>query len=200
VGDATVAAKFAFYGVIVCWWGFIFTFWLRRRPAAPAQAAQRDRASYLGLILQSIGYCLVWLRPLQRNGFSRMASGPDWLAWVMAVLSVGMAAASVGLVLWAARCLGKQWSLGARVLQDHELVRDGPYRFVRNPIYTGMFGLLIATGLMGTNWLALLVAAIVFAIGTWIRIRIEERLLRQALGPQFDAYAREVPALIPGIY
>jgi protein-S-isoprenylcysteine O-methyltransferase Ste14 len=41
---------------------------------------------------------------------------------------------------------------------------------------------------------------VLFAVGTWIRVRSEERLLRDAFGSDFEAYARNVPALIPGIY
>jgi protein-S-isoprenylcysteine O-methyltransferase Ste14 len=197
---ADLAAKVAFYGIVVCWWAFVLTFWLRKRPAVEVRAVQRDRASYLGLFLQALGYFLVWMRPLQHRQPLLMADGAAWLEWTIAMLSLGLAAASVGLVIWAARCLGKQWSLGAQVVKDHELVRSGPYRLVRNPIYTGMYGLLVATGLAGAHWLALAAAVIVFGIGTWIRIRSEERLLRAAFGPQFDQYAREVPALIPGIY
>ena len=100
----------------------------------------------------------------------------------------------------AARTLGKQWALAARLVEGHELIQDGPYRFVRNPIYTGMFGMLIATGLAVTTWPLLLVATILFALGTYVRVRIEEKLLRQAFGERFEQYARKVPALIPGIY
>jgi protein-S-isoprenylcysteine O-methyltransferase Ste14 len=199
VSSTDLAAKAAFYGVIVCWWGFALTFWLRKRPPR-AQATKRDTSSYLGLLLQAFGYFLVWYRALQHRQSALVTAGPEWWAWVMAAVSVGMAAASVGLVIWAARCLGKQWSLGARLVEDHDLIEDGPYRFVRNPIYTGMFGILVATGLAVAPWAALLAAMVLFAVGTLIRIRIEERLLREAFGERFAEYARRVPALIPGIY
>jgi protein-S-isoprenylcysteine O-methyltransferase Ste14 len=86
------------------------------------------------------------------------------------------------------------------VLEGHTLIQDGPYRFVRNPIYTGMFGLLLATGLAGGRWIPLFVAVVLFFVGTCIRIRSEEKLLWQAFGLEFEAYRRKVPALIPGIY
>src|SRR5260370_35260496 len=63
-----------------------------------------------------------------------------------------------------------------------------------------MFGMLLATGLAAGRWIQLLVAIVLFAAGTWIRIRSEERLLRQAFGSGFEEYARKVPALIPGVY
>jgi len=199
LGNADLAAKTAFYGLVVCWWLFALTFWLRKRPPR-AREAKRDLKSYFGLLLQATGYFIVWLGPLRRGQFLPSDLKPHWLTWAMAVVTVAIAAASVGLVNWAARRLGKQWSLGARLVEDHALIEDGPYRFVRNPIYTGMFGLLIATGLATAHWPALLIAAVLFAIGTSIRVGIEERLLREAFGAQFDDYARRVPALIPWIY
>ena len=116
------------------------------------------------------------------------------------MLIVAIAVASVWLVNAAARRLGKQWALAARLVEGHTLIQDGPYRFVRNPIYLGMFGMLVATGLAAGRWVPLLVAIALFIPGTYIRIRSEERLLRQAFGPEFEAYTRKVPALIPRIY
>jgi protein-S-isoprenylcysteine O-methyltransferase Ste14 len=119
---------------------------------------------------------------------------------MVAISALLIAVASVCLVNWAARCLGKQWSLQARLVEGHDLIEDGPYRFVRNPIYTGMFGMLVATGLVMMRWERLAVAAVLFAVGTYIRIRMEEKLLRGAFGVRFEEYARRVWALIPGIY
>ena len=194
-----MAAKAAFYAVIVCWWWFVLAFWLRKRPPR-APEAKRDLTSYLGLALQAAGYFIVWYRPLRSHDVSPIASGGEWFAWVMAALTVAIAAASAWLVNSAARRLGKQWALAARLVDDHTLIQDGPYCFVRNPIYAGMFGMLIATGLAVSHWIPLLCATVLFAIGTCIRIRIEERLLREAFGSRFEEYARKVPALIPGVY
>jgi protein-S-isoprenylcysteine O-methyltransferase Ste14 len=101
------------------------------------------------------------------------------------------------MTVWAARRLGKQWSIAARVVEGHELITDGPYAFVRNPIYAGMFGLLVATAIVYSRWYVLLPAAPLFLLGTSIRVRIEERLLREFFGEQFEEYARRVPALFP---
>ncbi len=111
-----------------------------------------------------------------------------------------LAVASVWMVNSAARRLGKQWALTARVVEGHNLIQDGPYGLVRNPIYTGMLGILIATGMASGQWIALLASIVIFMIGTYIRVRSEEKILREAFGPEFEAYERKVPALIPGIY
>jgi protein-S-isoprenylcysteine O-methyltransferase Ste14 len=196
---AHFAQKTAFYAVIVCWWVFGLTFWLRKRPPR-AREAKRDWTSLSGLLLQAAGYFCVWSFPLQQKQFSPVTSGSLVVEWGRAALTVAIAAASAWLVITAAQGLGKQWALAARLVEGHTLIQDGPYRFVRNPIYTGMFGMLLATGLAVRHWIPLLIAIVLFAVGTWIRIRSEERLLREAFGSEFEAYARRVPALIPGIY
>jgi protein-S-isoprenylcysteine O-methyltransferase Ste14 len=60
-----------------------------------------------------------------------------------------------------------------------------------------MFGLMVATGLAFSTWWALVAAIVVFLVGNRVRIRAEEKLLREAFGPQFDDYARHVPAFFP---
>jgi protein-S-isoprenylcysteine O-methyltransferase Ste14 len=85
-------------------------------------------------------------------------------------------------------------------MEGHKLATEGPYRFVRHPIYSGMLGMLLATGLVISHWLALIAAIVICFIGTVIRIKSEERLLREALGPEFESYARSAPALVPGLY
>ena len=92
--------------------------------------------------------------------------------------------------------LGRQWSLGARVVQGHELITGGAYSLVRHPIYTGMFGMLLGTALAVSSWWALLAGAAVFLLGTALRIRVEERLLMAEFGEAYRDYARTVPALL----
>ena len=194
-----LARNAAFYAIVVCWWIFCLTFWLRRRPSR-AREAKRDWTSLVGLLLQALAYFCVWFYPLQRQRLSPSLSGPPPLEWVVAVLSVSIATASVWLINVSARRLGKQWALAARLVEGHALIQDGPYRYVRNPIYVGMLGMLVATGLAAEERLPLLIAIVIFAVGTYIRIQSEQRLLRQAFGEEFDKYARNVRALIPGIF
>jgi protein-S-isoprenylcysteine O-methyltransferase Ste14 len=113
-------------------------------------------------------------------------------AAVIALLagSIWMASAAVG-------ALGKQWSYAARLVEGHALITEGPYSLVRHPIYAGLFGMMLATALVMTYWLVLPVAIIVFLIGANIRIRSEEKLLRDEFGAAYETYARSVPALIP---
>lgn len=183
-----------FGGVIVLWMSFAGTFLaLKKPPKAPEQ--KRDRTSLYGIGLQGVGYGFVWSVRRPVGGPIVPLSRPLELALAAATLILG--ALSVWITVAAVRTLGKQWSYQARIVEGHRLVTEGPYRIVRNPIYSGMLGMLVATALANSHWIGLLAAVVVFWIGARIRIRSEEKLLREAFGADFNAYARRVPALVP---
>jgi len=184
----------AFVVVMLSWFAFVIAFLVRHKPPS-APESKRERASILGIALQGAGYAIVW--SIRRAWFGPIVSVSDSVEIVLAILTMAVAIASVWLVSAAVRTLGKQWSLAARLVEGHKLVTEGPYSVVRNPIYTGMFGMLLASGLAVSHWLGLLIAIAVFAVGTFIRVRSEEKLLRGAFGAEFEAYARKVPAVIP---
>jgi protein-S-isoprenylcysteine O-methyltransferase Ste14 len=192
-------ALFTLAGVVLCWMVFVAAFLLRRRPPKEPEA-KRDRRSLLGIFLQMCAYFLVWFQPPWQPFLPPVAvlSGAVGIAY--SVCTVALAVASVWLVASAVRTLGKQWALAARLVEGHKLITEGPYSFVRNPIYTGMLGMLVATGLAMEHWTALDVAVVLFAVGLVIRVRSEEKLLRAAFGKEFEDYARRVPAVVPGIY
>lgn len=170
---------------------------LRRRPPQASEGA-RDTSSRIGLALQSLSYVVVLAS--MRERFTHIASLGQVLDIALAVSTAVLAVGSVWLMRSAFGTLGAQWSLTARVLAEHELIMSGVYGLVRHPIYTGMFGLLLATGLAASHWIGLLAGLVVFWTGMSIRVRSEERLLRAAFGAQYEDYARRVPAVLPGIY
>lgn len=183
--------------VVASWFVFGIVFFARKKPPG-APESKRERASIPGIVLQGASYGIVW--SVHRPFFSPIVSLSKPLEIALAVSTISVAVGSVWLVLSAIRTLGKQWSLGARLIEGHKLITEGPYRLVRNPIYTGMLGLLLATGLAVSHWAGLLIATVVYAVGTVVRVRSEEKLLRGAFGAAFDAYARRVPAVIPFLF
>ena len=114
-------------------------------------------------------------------------------------MAAGMAIFSAWLAVAAIRELGQQWSLQARVLDNHKLITSGVYDLVRHPIYTAMLGMLIATGLVISHWIVLGAAILIFLAGTEVRTRLEEKLLAEAFGEQFEEWRSRVPKLIPSI-
>ena len=183
--------------VLLNWIVFGLAFLLHKKPPE-APEAKKDSRSLFGIVLQGVGFALVWA--LQRTHFTPVVPMPQFAEILVALVTMAISAASVWISLAAVHTLGKQWSYQARLVEGHKLIVSGPYRFVRNPIYTGMFGKMLATGLAISHWIALGPAIVVFAIGTAIRIRSEEKLLREAFGDDFAAYTRHVPAVFPKLF
>jgi protein-S-isoprenylcysteine O-methyltransferase Ste14 len=156
--------------------------------------ARRDPLSLVGLLVQALSFGLAFAvrRPLD----------PDPGPWESAVrwLGAALAWASTGTVIAAVRTLGRQWSLEARVLQGHRLIVEGPYRYVRHPIYAAMLGLCVGTGLNLTRWGPLAGATVLYLVGTRLRTRAEEALLTRELGEAYRLYAAEVPAVVPRLF
>jgi protein-S-isoprenylcysteine O-methyltransferase Ste14 len=179
--------------IFLCWIIFALLFVLRKKPPK-GEEAKRVSVAKWGIFLQGCGFALVgsvhraYWWPLSASTTGEIA---------LAAVALLMAFASNLWCLRAIQVLGKQWTYEARVIKGHELITSGPYSVVRNPIYLGMFGLMVATGLVFTTWWALLIAIVIFLIGNQIRIRAEEQLLRESFGVQFDDYARSVPAFFP---
>jgi protein-S-isoprenylcysteine O-methyltransferase Ste14 len=190
-------AKVTFDVVLASWFGFALIFVLRKKPPKAAES-KRDRISKWGIALQSVGYFFVFY--IHRPEYTPIFPMPRAAEFAVAVLTVGLAIASVGLCVWAVQTLGKQWTYAARLVEGHELIMRGPYGIVRNPIYLAMLGMMIATGLASAKWQAMLVGIVMFLVGNQVRIRSEEKLLREAFGTQFDEYAHRVPALFPRIF
>ena len=114
------------------------------------------------------------------------------------VLGVVLLAAGLGFSVWARRHLGRNWSAQVVVKEGHSLVRTGPYRYVRHPIYTGILLAFLGTVVTIGEWrgvLALLCALVSFAV----KSRLEEARMRETF-PEYREYERETAALVPGVY
>ena len=180
----------------LCWLAFGAILVMGKRQMTGTEK-KRDHLSHFGFALQGLAYAMCFALP--RTVFSPFLPVSKAGEMILTAVTIAIGLASVWFCFAAARALGKQWALVARVVEDHELVTRGPYAVVRNPIYLAMLGMLIATGLASTQWTVLLAAIVVFQIGTAIRIRSEEKILREAFGAKFDEYARRVPAFLPRI-
>lgn len=180
--------------VILCWLALGAALLLRRR-MQPASERARRQSSMVGLGLQIGATAMTFL--MRRPRFTPFLQLGAPIELSLAVAAVALGVGSAWLTIATIRTLGKQWSLAARVVERHSLITEGPLGVVRHPIYTAMFGMLLATGLAFSFPGVLLPATVVYWIGAAIRIRDEERLLRQTFGQEFEAYVRRVPALFP---
>jgi len=197
VGPDTIE-EVALFGLTFLWLVFALIFFLGRHGAAPkTKTTARSNTSRIGIAMQMIAYAIVYT--FERPYFTPIVPMSKSFEFLVLLLASAVGIASILLCYTAMRALGKQWSLVARIVAGHELIQQGPFSLVRNPIYLAMFGLLLQAGIVVSIWQAIVPASILFLVGTWIRIREEEKVLRHEFGPAFDEYARRVPAFIPGL-
>jgi protein-S-isoprenylcysteine O-methyltransferase Ste14 len=112
----------------------------------------------------------------------------------------GLVAVALGLALavWARRDLGANWSYNVTLKDHHTLVRTGPYRFVRHPIYSGLILAVAGTAVVIGEWRGL--AALGLALAAVIyKSRVEEKRMLETF-PEYEAYRRTTAALIPFIF
>jgi protein-S-isoprenylcysteine O-methyltransferase Ste14 len=165
-----------------------------RASAEGETTARRSRASIAGVAIQglAIGFTSIGIQRATLDPLSAKAL-------IEAAAVALLMAATVWLFVWASRTMGRNWSIVARTRGDHALVTAGPFAWIRHPIYTAMFLMMIALAI-GLGHVARLVIAVpLYALGTAIRVRIEERLLRTAFGSAYDEYANRVKRFIPGV-
>jgi protein-S-isoprenylcysteine O-methyltransferase Ste14 len=187
--------------VLAAWWVFAAAFLFRKSPtqeSGPRKVRKRDPGALVGVLLQGLGYATIWFVPRPPEA-PLLPLGPI-VSTALMVCAPLIAFLSVWLVLSAIRTLGKQWALNARLLEGHALITSGPFSLMRHPIYTGMLGMLLATGMVVSEAWGLGLALAFFLAGLAIRVRAEERLLAHAFGPAFEEYRRAVPAVIPSMF
>ena len=112
------------------------------------------------------------------------------------VLAIVITAAGIGFAFWARAYLGGNWSSAVTVKVGHELVRSGPYRWVRHPIYSGMLLGLLGTALARRELRGLIAVVLVYA-GFKIKSKIEEHAMTSTFGAAYDDYSRTTGAIVP---
>jgi protein-S-isoprenylcysteine O-methyltransferase len=116
----------------------------------------------------------------------------DWVRVTGAVVCV----LGLYVTIWARWTLAGNWSSDVTFKQGHELVKTGPYRFVRHPIYTGLQVMCLGSAIE-IGRLRCFLAILVVGIGFWIKLKQEERLMLRHFPDEYPAYRKQVKALVP---
>jgi protein-S-isoprenylcysteine O-methyltransferase len=101
---------------------------------------------------------------------------------------------------WAIQTLGKLFSTRLVIQEGHELITTGPYKYLRNPSYTGTLITFVGIGFGIGNWLSIVVLFFTGVITYAWRIRVEERMLLEQFGQAFEDYKKGTWALIPFVW
>jgi len=160
-----------------------------------------------------LGFWAPWIDFLGPHaGFGRRISLLEWqalelsrtglLRFTLAAPAVIVVAALIAAIGAFFRVWGTAW-LGPGIVQHAQMkagsiLADGPYRYVRNPLYLGLWCMVLALSFVmpptGALFTAVVITAFILAL-----IRGEEAFLTAQLGDSYRAYLAAVPRLIPNL-
>jgi len=174
--------------VIAVGWIAFGAYWL---VAATGVKAGRAHWRYSGT---RVVLALVVLGVLRLRLLRDHPTHARWLAVVGLVLFL----LGVGIAIWARVHLGRNWGTPMSQKDEPELVTTGPYRWVRNPIYSGVILAGIGTAL-AVNVYLLVVVALVGSYFVYSAF-MEEHFLEQRLPAQYPPYKHATKRLIPFVF
>ena len=177
-------------------WGAMGVYWVASAlQSAKTKTSEPHAYRALRLAILALTFVLLltsWLRfgPLGWR-FVPENAAVEWLG-------IGLTVAGLALTVWARICLGRNWSDKVVIKEDHELIRSGPYAFMRHPIYSGVLLGVAGTALAVGEWRG--VAAFVLLLTNYsIKAKKEERVLKAAFGDAFERHAQETGFLLPRV-
>jgi protein-S-isoprenylcysteine O-methyltransferase Ste14 len=118
---------------------------------------------------------------------------PVWLRWAGVILAL----TGFGILQWAHIALAQHWSDQPRLLTGHMLVTNGPYRWIRHPMYTAFLCILGSTLLVSANWFIGLMWLGMTTLDIASRINFEEALMLDTFGDEYRAYMTRTGRLLP---
>lgn len=107
-------------------------------------------------------------------------------------------AGGLALAIWARWHLGRNWGPPMTEKDDPELVMSGPYRWIRNPIYSGLILAMLGTTLAVT--LGWLVPTVVVGGYFVYSALMEQRYLTHRLPQTYPAYRDRTKLLVPFVF
>ncbi len=177
------------------WLGWLLYWWVSARNLK----ANRWREPLMSQLLHRVPLILAAL----------LLVAPGWIPLVLRarfvpartffpVLGAGLVAAGLGFSIWARRHLGRNWSAHVVVKEDHALIRTGPYRHLRHPIYTGILLAFLGMAVTIGEWRGVLAFALAL-LSFGRKSRVEEDRMGETFR-EYEQYRRETWAIMPFIY
>jgi protein-S-isoprenylcysteine O-methyltransferase Ste14 len=165
------------FAACIVWVAFSVYWEIAAKGGTPERAAESSASRGFHVFLTNIAL-LLQIAPIRGLGRLLPPSIP--------IVAGGFLVQATGLLLaiWARNHLGKNWSGRITIKEGHDLVRTGPYRKLRHPIYSGILTMYLGTVLITGERLAL-VGFVVALLAYLRKIRLEDAALKEAFGADF---------------
>jgi len=193
--ELALSAQHAFRVANRAWFLWVL-YWLAMAFVSKSTKRRESVWQRLEHLIPLIGGCaLIFSEELRGSWLGRVVF-PD--NPVLMLISVGVTILALLFSVWARIALGANWSGTVTIKANHQLIRRGPYRFVRHPIYTGILTALLATAVTQQMLGALLGFAIVLQ-ALYRKALREESFLSQEFGDAFAEHRRHTGMFLPRV-
>ena len=182
--------------VIIFLWLSFYTYWLVSAIGTKKNIRTSGRSERAGLRILLLAAIILILR---MTGVRQALRHYELTHSNPAIQSAGIALCLVGLAfaVWARRHLGRNWGQPMTFKEGHELVKTGPYRFVRHPIYAGILFAMLASALVNPFFF---IPFIFLAVYFVYSARTEQRIMLEHFPDQYPEYMKHTKALVPFIW
>jgi protein-S-isoprenylcysteine O-methyltransferase Ste14 len=172
----------------------------RRRAMKSGERPARRQEGALALGLRAtMGLSLLLMLILH-------AAAPRWMEWaaipvptLFRWLGAGLGIACALMIWWVFDSIGSNISETVLTKRDHQLVTNGPYRWIRHPLYSVALIEIFALSLIAGSWPLASMCLIGWLAFRWVVIPIEETRLVAAFGREYEQYRAQTGALVPRI-
>jgi protein-S-isoprenylcysteine O-methyltransferase Ste14 len=147
-----------------------------------------------GLIVLSMGAVVSFALEPRSMAWSYVPL-PAWLR----VAGFVLGCVGIALLQWVLTTLGRNFSMSLVVKSDHVLIVNGPYHWVRHPMYTAFSMIFGGLCLLTASWFVGGTAALAFGAVLIIRTPQEERMLHERFGADYAAYVRSTGRFLPKV-
>jgi protein-S-isoprenylcysteine O-methyltransferase Ste14 len=175
--------------------------YFRSKARRSGEAIPRAREGGLVLLAR-----LLFAAPLYLPLVAYMLN-PDWMAWAalplpgwLRWLGAGIGLAALPLLYWVFSSIGSNISETALTKEKHRLVTNGPFHWVRHPLYFVATVILTSMGILAANWFMLATACLALLGITAFIIPKEEAQLVRKFGPEYQDYMHRTGRFLPRLF
>jgi protein-S-isoprenylcysteine O-methyltransferase Ste14 len=189
-----MTSKEVFRALVEIPWIVFIVYWIIGAIATRANRATESFASRFAVLLfEGVGYVLIF------SGSTGIGFlGTRFIPRTMAgeILGVVLLWSGVGLAIWARYHLAEYWSARVTIKEGHQLIRTGPYTYLRHPIYSGLVLATIGSAVVIDAWRCVLGTCLVL-VGYCFKAKKEEAMLSLQFGEAFCEHQKHTGFLMP---
>ena len=177
------------------WYAFSIVWLVGALWRKPAKTTEPFASRAFTMILLASAFVLLFPNQMNLGILNQhvLPQGPA-LEW----FGIALTAAGAAIAIWARCVLGANWSGIVSLKDGHELIRSGPYAYVRHPIYTGLLLAATGTACVVDEWRGV-PALVLVVLGLALKARREEQFLTAEFGEAYVWYCQSTGSLLPKI-